>query len=473
MDRQIVYPGQIPLETDLLNSNRFAMVAIAKLAAAILGTATLANGLACAPTTPASLQVKIGPGEMYSLAALDAADYSSLAADTTHNILKQGISLDDVLLTCNPPGTAGQSINYLVQAAYQDQDSGLVTLPYYNASNPTQAWSGPNNSGAQQATARKGVISINAKAGIAATTGSQTTPAPDAGFTGLWVVTVANGQTTITAGNISQVSGAPFIAERLGDKISTMTGDVRYAPTGVIGATRNGRMSVVAASASATYTADEVVVEQVLGGKTYRLANFNKTINLATTGAGGMDTGGAPVSNFVAIYVIYNPITGASALLATLAGATVPEVYGGANMPAGYTASALVAVHLTNSSGQLVPGYWRDRELAMGSITGLSTNTTSATYASVPIGNAVPANAKAASVVGQVSNTSAGQTMEIDIAADSNGVGVLISDGSPLVGAGKSAQGWVTLATPQQLFARRTSGGGTPTFTMLINGYRI
>ena len=54
MDRQIVYPGQIPLETDLLNSNRFAMIAIAKLAAAMLGTGTVANGLACAPTSPAS-----------------------------------------------------------------------------------------------------------------------------------------------------------------------------------------------------------------------------------------------------------------------------------------------------------------------------------------------------------------------------------------------------------------------------------
>ena len=57
MDRQIVYPGQIPLETDLLNTNKYAMIALAKLSAAMLGTATIVNGLGCVPTGPASLQV--------------------------------------------------------------------------------------------------------------------------------------------------------------------------------------------------------------------------------------------------------------------------------------------------------------------------------------------------------------------------------------------------------------------------------
>lgn len=210
MDRQFAYPGQIPLETDLLNTNKYAMVGLAKLAAAMLGTATVVNGLACVPTGPASLQVVVNPGEMYSLVATDASAYSSLSADA-HNILKQGISLDPVTLSCPAPATAGQSINYLIQAAYQDQDTGLVTLPYYNASNPSQAWSGPGNSGAQQATTRKGAVLISAKAGTAAATGSQTTPAPDAGYTGLWVVTVANGQTTITSANISQATNAPIL----------------------------------------------------------------------------------------------------------------------------------------------------------------------------------------------------------------------------------------------------------------------
>ncbi len=40
MDRQIVYPGAIPLETDLLNTNKYTMIGLAKLAAAVMGTST-------------------------------------------------------------------------------------------------------------------------------------------------------------------------------------------------------------------------------------------------------------------------------------------------------------------------------------------------------------------------------------------------------------------------------------------------
>lgn len=211
MDRQIVYPGAIPLETDLLNTNKNAMIGLAKLAAAILGTSTFMNGLACTPDSPASLNVKVAPGEIYSLQNIDGTAYSSLAADTTHSILKQGIMLDSVLLSCPAPATNGQSINYLVQVAYQDTDANAVVLPYYNASNPSQAYSGPNNSGSQNYTTRKGVCAVSVKAGVAATTGSQTTPAPDAGYTGAYVVTVAYGQTQILAGNISAYGGAPFL----------------------------------------------------------------------------------------------------------------------------------------------------------------------------------------------------------------------------------------------------------------------
>ncbi|MDZ5633925.1 gp53-like domain-containing protein [Janthinobacterium sp. GMG1] len=210
MKRQIIYPGQIPLETDLLGTNKNTMIALAKLTAAIFGTATMVNGLACAPNSPAALNVVISPGEIYSMQNIDGTAYSSIAADTTHTIMKQGISLDAVTLACAAPGTAGQSINYLIQAAYSEVDSGAVVLPYYNASNPSMAYSGPAGSGATNNTVRDGTVALSAKAGIAATTGTQSTPAADAGYVGLWVVTVANGQTSIAAGSIVQYVNAPF-----------------------------------------------------------------------------------------------------------------------------------------------------------------------------------------------------------------------------------------------------------------------
>lgn len=267
MDRQIVYPGAIPLETDLLNTNKNAMIGLSKLAAAILGTSTFLNGLACTPTGPASLQVYVAPGEIYSLQNIDGTAYSSIAADTTHAILKQGISLDQLTLSCPAPITAGQSVNYLIQVAYQDTDANAVVLPYYNSSNPSQAYAGPANSGATQNTVRKGVCAVSAKAGVAATTGTQTTPAPDSGYIGAFVVTVAYGQTQITAPNIAAYAGAPFLPSgglvvgglqgnacnisAAGGTADAITGS--YTP-GITALTNGMTLYVRAASANATAT---------------------------------------------------------------------------------------------------------------------------------------------------------------------------------------------------------------------------
>ncbi|WP_217548785.1 phage tail protein [Pantoea sp. GbtcB22] len=211
MDRQIIYPGSIPLETDLLNTNKYAMVGLAKLAAAMMGTTTYLRGLTCTPSSPASMVINIARGEIYSVQNVDSTAYSSLAADTTNTILKQGIVLSSTAFTLTAPTTAGQSINYLIQVAYSDTDSGATVLPYYNAANPSVAYSGPNNSGAAQNTVRSGVCTVALKAGVAATTGTQTTPSVDTGFTAAWVITVAQGATTVTAANMSVAPNAPFL----------------------------------------------------------------------------------------------------------------------------------------------------------------------------------------------------------------------------------------------------------------------
>ena len=201
MDRQIVYAGQILPETTLLQMTKDAMIGLAKLSAAVLGTSTVVNGFAVTPTSPASLQVNVAPGEIYSLQNIDSTAFSSLAADTTHQIMKQGIALDATTLTLAAPATSGQSINYLIQASYADTDATPVVLPYYNSTNTLA-----------QNTNRKGAVVLTAKAGVPAATGSQATPAPDSGNVGLYVVTVAYGQTQVVAGNISQYASAPFIS---------------------------------------------------------------------------------------------------------------------------------------------------------------------------------------------------------------------------------------------------------------------
>jgi len=58
-------------------------------------------------------------------------------------------------------------------------------------------------------------VALSAKAGIAATSGSQVTPSPDPGYVGLYRVTVAHGATTLAANNIAQLDTAPFLFKKL------------------------------------------------------------------------------------------------------------------------------------------------------------------------------------------------------------------------------------------------------------------
>lgn len=228
MDRKIIYPGAIPLENDLLETNRFSMVGLAKLAEAIMGTSTFLHGLACQPTSPASMAVTVAAGEIYSLQNVDDTAYSSLPADTGHSILKQGLLVDAVTLPLQAPSTSGFSQNYLIQVAHEESDTESTVLPYYNASNPTQAWHGPNNSGTAQGTVRSGKCVVKVKAGIAATTGTQNTPGPDSGCIGAFVVTVAAGQTEVTSANIMMISNAPFLPAG-GLVAGIQTGQMTYA----------------------------------------------------------------------------------------------------------------------------------------------------------------------------------------------------------------------------------------------------
>ncbi|EMG5738601.1 hypothetical protein V5E43_002098 [Yersinia enterocolitica] len=199
---------------------------------------------------------------------------------------------------------------------------------------------------------------------------------------------------TVAAGNDSRITGAAQFTQL----------------TGVIGTSRNAKMSVTAASSTATFTADELIVQTALGGLQYKLSSFSKTINLATTGVGGMDTGTVPANGFVALYAIYNPTTQISALLAVNASSVVaPEVYGGSNMPAGYTASALVSV-LPTSSSQLAPVIQQGRRVSIVGASILSGSGAPSSLAALAI-TVIPLNTtliRMSATVGIIANDTTG-----------------------------------------------------------------
>ena len=232
MDRQTVYPGSIPLDTDILSLQRNAMVALGYAMQAAFGTGTVADGLACTPTSPASMTVNIGQGSIIALETIDATVWGSLAADT-NPLVKIGVNAEGVTpFTLTAPGTSGQSINYLIEGSFLEANSTPVTLPYYNASDPAQPYSGPGNSGTVQNTQRTQRAQLQLKAGTAANTGTQTTPAVDAGWIGLWVVTVNYGQVTITAAAIAEHPSAPFVAFKLPNLAPGFTREVTFGTTG-------------------------------------------------------------------------------------------------------------------------------------------------------------------------------------------------------------------------------------------------
>lgn len=173
------------------------------------------------------------------------------------------------------------------------------------------------------------------------------------------------------------------------------TAFVQTANTGIVGAAVNAKMTIATASATGTFTADEIIVADSLAGRQFRLTAFSKTVNLAATGANGMDTGTAPTSGFVALYAIYNPTTATSALLAVNAtAAAVAEIYGGANMPSGYTASALLCVVPTDSTGKIVPLLQMGRKTLIATAQLSSTTAFISTPTALNISATVPKNAK-------------------------------------------------------------------------------
>jgi hypothetical protein len=215
MDRNIIYPGSIPLDTDLLSANRNNMIALGFLAQAVLGTNTVADGLACQPTSPASMSVVVGPGSITQLSPVDTFAYGSIPADSINLIMKMGINAAPTTFELTAPSSVGQSINYIVEASFQETDGIPVVLPYYNAANPAQSFSGPSNSGSPQNTLRTQRVQLQLKQGLPGSTGSQTTPAADSGWIGLYQITVSYAQTLVSAANITVLPTAPFLLWKL------------------------------------------------------------------------------------------------------------------------------------------------------------------------------------------------------------------------------------------------------------------
>lgn len=229
----------------------------------------------------------------------------------------------------------------------------------------------------------------------------------------------------------------------------------------------NARMSIPAASASGTLTCEIVTVNEGIGGQSYHLTAFSQSINLATVGAGGMDTGAAPASGYVSIYAIYNPVVGTRALLACSQATSSGSVYTGANMPAGFTASALVSSWGTTAGALMRAGYLTGRKQSFASITVATATASTGSLVGISLVTAVPTNAKTfAGSFGMVNATTA--AMGIVVAADTLGTDAQNVNCTSTQG---TAPYQCSIITPQAATWQTTSGGGTPNFSVNVTSY--
>lgn len=216
MDRVANYNLQTPLTADDLNKQRdYTLIALGKVVSALLGTTTVAEGLAATAVASTTVPtVQLADGQVYQLDTVDPTSFGSLsdtAFPSTQEVMKQGLLLsargDTNTFQLTPPGTSGESVIYLLEAQYADLDTDIQTITLYNVSNPT------NPTTATEPRVREGTINFVLKAGTAAS--SPVAPTADSGYIPLYAIEVAYGQTVLSQSNITVASGAPFLSQKL------------------------------------------------------------------------------------------------------------------------------------------------------------------------------------------------------------------------------------------------------------------
>lgn len=440
MDRALVYAGALPQTVDVLNTNKFMMSALAYGMRAILGTNTYVDGLVCLPTSPTpDLNVSVGVGSIYAQDPTDSSAYGDLGTDNI-TIYKQGILNVAQQLTITPPATSGFSQVYLVQAILQNVDAGAQVLSYFNASNPQAPFSGPANAGTSNFTIRKVNCAVALKAGTPATTGTQVTPAPDAGYIGLYAITVANGATQITSGNIVALVTAPFISTKLPEvPAGVQSGKWLYAlDTSAGGPAQATTASTTTASAVLTFgggvpswvaagmkVANLTTPSSITGGQTVLSktattvtisANVNATVNsgdsIAFSGNAYVATASPVPASLVPGMTVRIQLVGTNAGSSTLNlngfGAIAIKRANGSNVAAGdLIANAVIELVYDGAFWQILNYY------GVGGTTSNTTNTVS-----IPYGTDSSSSSNTITVAPSpaISSLAAGQAMIVKLA---------------------------------------------------------
>jgi hypothetical protein len=146
-------------------------------------------------------------------------------------------------------------------------------------------------------------------------------------------------------------------------------------------------------------------------------------------------------------------------------------VYGGANMPSGYTASALISVIRTNASSQFSPFTQVDRDISVGNLAVITStvNTGSITAFSTA---SFPKNAKKAKFYSSFTISAAG-TCNASLYADAIGtdqstVGITTAGSGGIAGYSE-----VMISSAQNVYYTLVFSGGTASWALNLERYTI
>jgi hypothetical protein len=298
----------------------------------------------------------------------------------------------------------------------------------------------------------------DANAALAAlATDTQGAAAPTAASTGL--ASTAGIKWHDTAANLDKVrdqADSTFIVKGAIDETSKL-----YTPSvaPVYGLGRN----VVAQCASAGGTSftlkfDEFLGKTAAGGTALLAVNGNLTVNLANTGADGLDSGAVAANKLYRTYLVYKIADGTAHTLTTLDTNAAPSP-----VPSGFTLLSVIAYCLTDSSAKILPFTQYDRQYFYQTPVNVASGFTyAATLTSMSIAAAVPVTGRTAKcLAGFVSNIGG----EILASGDGIGTGV-VGLNLPNIGAptffGFNGFGYfeILLITPQTVFLCDNGGIG-------------
>lgn len=237
-------------------------IAIGDAFQALFGTTSVAWGLGCTPAS--GLTVQLAPGGITSYQQLApnglGATSQGPALVSTNYVVKEASSLSPIVTAAlTAPSTAGQSINYLIEAQWATEDTAPLALTY-GAISSQGVYS--ESTGSQTDNTRSELVSVQVIAGAPASTGSQSAPGATAGWSPLWVVSVNAGETSIIQSNIVKHPNSPILGMTFPQVVAALANQGLYAPLASPVFTGNPQAPTPASSDSSTSIATTAWVKE-------------------------------------------------------------------------------------------------------------------------------------------------------------------------------------------------------------------